>query len=279
MTSVKLSFRKETNTGTRAPVTGVVRFRPVRRFYDSGVVVLPEPFEVTVPASGDVTVRLTPTTSRFVWQVVEFPADTTNGTDMSYTRYVTVPDTTNAVNYTDLPDVDPSTFAPVIRTDGQIMVVRFAADAASAAALSAQYPEDFVFFDEDASTASVSEMIASMADGVDAANTLASLREQAETDASTVSEAAGKANEAASLLDATTADITGRAQDVARQAQTAAAAFDEKTGLVETAAADAATRISTAVETVERMADEATGSDQPVTIPETTTADGETGEE
>ena len=94
MTQIHISIRKP-KTGGLDPVTGTLRFRPVRRHFDAeGNLVIAASFDADLSESGELTVDLLPTTSAFVWQVIEL-ADT----PQAYTRYVEVPDSTHVVAY------------------------------------------------------------------------------------------------------------------------------------------------------------------------------------
>ena len=104
MTQIHISIRKP-KTGGLDPVTGLMRFRPVRRHFDADL-----------SETGELTVDLLPTTPAFVWQVVEL-ADS----PQAYTRYVEVPDSQARVEYADLVEVDAATFVP--KDMRQILVV------------------------------------------------------------------------------------------------------------------------------------------------------------
>lgn len=148
MTQIHISIRKP-KTGGLDPVTGTLRFRPVRRHFDAeGNLVIAASFDADLSESGELTVDLLPTTSAFVWQVIEL-ADT----PQAYTRYVEVPDSTHVVAYADLVEVDAGTFVPKDMAGSQLLKVRHASTQSEAETLSAQYPDELVFFDETATTA------------------------------------------------------------------------------------------------------------------------------
>ena len=121
MTQIHISIRKP-KTGGLDPVTGTLRFRPVRRHFDAeGNLVIAASFDADLSESGELTVDLLPTTSAFVWQVIEL-ADT----PQAYTRYVEVPDSTHVVAYADLVEVDAGTFVPKDMAGSQLLKVRHA---------------------------------------------------------------------------------------------------------------------------------------------------------
>ena len=101
MTQIHISIRKP-KTGGLDPVTGTLRFRPVRRHFDAAKnLIIAASFDADLSETGELTVDLLPTTSAFVWQVVEL-ADS----PQAYTRYVEVPDSQARVEYADLVEVD-----------------------------------------------------------------------------------------------------------------------------------------------------------------------------
>lgn len=111
MTQIHISIKKP-RTGGLDPVTGTLRFRPVRRHFDAAKnLIIAASFDADLSESGELTVDLLPTTSAFVWQVIEL-ADT----PQAYTRYVEVPDSKTKVEYADLVEVDAGTFVPLGQT-------------------------------------------------------------------------------------------------------------------------------------------------------------------
>ena len=92
MTQIHISIRKP-KTGGLDPVTGTMRFRPVRRHFDAAKnLIIAASFDADLSETGELTVDLLPTTPAFVWQVVEL-ADS----PQAYTRYVEVPDSQTKV--------------------------------------------------------------------------------------------------------------------------------------------------------------------------------------
>ena len=121
MTQIHISIRKP-KTGGLDPVTGLMRFRPVRRHFDADKnLIIAASFDADLSESGELTVDLLPTTSAFVWQVIEL-ADT----PQAYTRYVEVPDSKTKVEYADLVEVDAGTFVPKDMQGSQLLKVRHA---------------------------------------------------------------------------------------------------------------------------------------------------------
>ena len=189
MTQIHISIRKP-KTGGLDPVTGTLRFRPVRRHFDAAKnLIIAASFDANLSETGELTVDLLPTTPAFVWQVVEL-ADS----PQAYTRYVEVPDSQARVEYADLVEVDAATFVPKDMTGSQLLKVRTQSEAET---LSAQYPDVLVFFDETATT-----MKAAMA-----MSTLESITAEAQTNAALARSAMLSAQSSADSATATQSDL------------------------------------------------------------------------
>lgn len=192
MTQIHISIRKP-KTGGLDPVTGTLRFRPVRRHFDAAKnLIIAASFDADLSESGELTVDLLPTTSAFVWQVVEL-ADT----PQAYTRYVEVPDSKTKVEYADLVEVDAGTFVPKDMQGSQLLKVRHASTQSEAETLSARYPDAVVLFDETATT-----MKAAMA-----MSTLESITAEAQTNAALARSAMLSAQSSADSATATQSDL------------------------------------------------------------------------
>ena len=192
MTQIHISIRKP-KTGGLDPVTGTLRFRPVRRHFDAAKnLIIAASFDANLSEDGELTVDLLPTTPAFVWQVVEL-ADT----PQAYTRYVEVPNSPTKVEYADLVEVDAGTFVPKDMNGSQLLKVRHASTQSEAEALSAQYPDVLVFFNE---TASVTKAAAAM-------STLESITAEAQTNAALAKSAMLSARSSADSATATQSDL------------------------------------------------------------------------
>lgn len=192
MTQIHISIRKP-KTGGLDPVTGLMRFRPVRRHFDADKnLIIAASFDADLSESGELTVDLLPTTSAFVWQVIEL-ADT----PQAYTRYVEVPDSKTKVEYADLVEVDAGTFVPKDMQGSQLLKVRHASTQSEAETLSARYPDAVVLFDETATT-----MKAAMA-----MSTLESITAEAQTNAALARSAMLSAQSSADSATATQSDL------------------------------------------------------------------------
>ena len=259
MTQIHISIRKP-KTGGLDPVTGLMRFRPVRRHFDADKnLVIAASFDADLSETGELTVDLLPTTSAFVWQVIEL-ADT----PQAYTRYVEVPDSKTKVEYADLVEVDAGTFVPKDMQGSQLLKVRHASTQSEAETLSARYPDAVVFFDETATT-----MKAAMA-----MSTLESITAEAQTNAALARSAMLSAQSSADSATATQSDLSSLASNASMAA--ASVANDSQT-VADTANAVAAkgeSAIATIDSTVQAVKDKAEAAT--TVLPSTGTTEGTT---
>ena len=259
MTQIHISIRKP-KTGGLDPVTGTLRFRPVRRHFDAAKnLIIAASFDANLSETGELTVDLLPTTSAFVWQVVELA-----NTPQAYTRYVEVPDSKTKVEYADLVEVDAGTFVPKDMQGSQLLKVRHASTQSEAETLSAQYPDELVFFDETATT-----MKATMA-----MSTLESITAEAQTNAMLAKSAMLSARSSADSATATQSDLDVLASNASMAA--ASVANDSQT-VADTAsmvAAKGETTIATIDSTVQAVKDKAEAAT--TVLPSTGTTEGTT---
>lgn len=207
MTQIHISIRKP-KTGGLDPVTGTMRFRPVRRHFDADKnLIIAASFDADLSETGELTVDLLPTTPAFVWQVVEL-ADS----PQAYTRYVEVPDSKTKVEYADLVEVDAGTFVPKDMQGSQLLKVRHASTQSEAETLSARYPDAVVLFDETATT-----MKAAMA-----MSTLESITAEAQTNAMLAKSAMLSARSSADSATATQSDLSSLASNASMAAASVA---------------------------------------------------------
>ena len=259
MTQIHISIRKP-KTGGLDPVTGTLRFRPVRRHFDAAKnLIIAASFDANLSETGELTVDLLPTTSAFVWQVIEL-ADT----PQAYTRYVEVPDSKTKVEYADLVEVDAGTFVPKDMQGSQLLKVRHASTQSEAETLSARYSDAVVLFDETATT-----MKAAMA-----MSTLESITAEAQTNAALARSAMLSAQSSADSATATQSDLNILASNANTLA--ASVANDSQT-VADTANAVAAkgeTAIATIDSTVQAVKDKAEAAT--TVLPSTGTTEGTT---
>lgn len=265
MTQIHISIKKP-KTGGLDPVAGLMRFRPVRRHFDAAKnLIIAASFDSDLSEDGELTVDLLPTTPAFVWQVVEL-ADS----PQAYTRYVEVPDSQTKVEYADLVEVDAGTFVPKDMAGSQLLKVRRAATQSEAEALSAQYPDVLIIFNE---TASVTKAAAAM-------STLESITADAQTNAALARSAMLSARSSADSATATQSDLDVLASNVRESA--ASVANDSQT-VADTANAVAAkgeSAIATIDSTVQAVKDKADAAASVLPSTGTTegTPEGTTGE-
>lgn len=259
MTQIHISIRKP-KTGGLDPVTGLMRFRPVRRHFDADKnLVIAASFDADLSESGELTVDLLPTTSAFVWQVIEL-ADT----PQAYTRYVEVPDSKTKVEYADLVEVDAGTFVPKDMAGSQLLKVRHASTQSEAETLSARYPDAVVFFDETATTAKAAAAL----------STLESITAEAQTNAMLAKSAMLSARSSADSATATQSDLSSLASNASMAA--ASVANDSQT-VADTAsmvAAKGETAIAAIDSTVRAVKDKAESAS--AELPSTGTTEGTT---
>lgn len=259
MTQIHISIRKP-KTGGLDPVTGTLRFRPVRRHFDAAKnLIIAASFDANLSETGELTVDLLPTTSAFVWQVIEL-ADTLQ----AYTRYVEVPDSKTRVEYADLVEVDAGTFVPKDMQGSQLLKVRHASTQSEAETLSAQYPDELVFFDETATTAKAAAAL----------STLESITAEAQTNAMLAKSAMLSARSSADSATVTQSDLSSLASNANTLA--ASVANDSQT-VADTANAVAAkgeSAIATIDSTVQAVKDKAEAAT--TVLPSTGTTEGTT---
>lgn len=242
MTQIHIKIMKP-KTGGLDPVTGVMRFRPVRRHFDAAKnLIIAASFDANLSEDGELTVDLLPTTPAFIWQVVEL-ADS----PQAYTRYVEVPNSPTKVEYADLVEVDAGTFVPKDMQGSQLLKVRRAATQSEAEALSAQYPDVLVFFNE---TASVTKAAMAM-------STLESITAEAQTNAMLARSAMLSAQSSADSATATQSDLNILASNANTLAASVANDSQTVADTVNAVAAKGESAIATIDSTVQAVKDKA----------------------
>ena len=246
MTQIHISIRKP-KTGGLDPVTGTLRFRPVRRHFDAAKnLIIAASFDADLSETGELTVDLLPTTPAFVWQVVEL-ADS----PQAYTRYVEVPDSKTKVEYADLVEVDAGTFVPKDMAGSQLLKVRRASTQSEAETLSAQYPDELVFFDETATTAKAAAALSTLESITAEAQTNAMLSARSSADSATATQSdlsslASNASMAAASVANDSQTVADTASMVAAKGETAIAAIDSTVRAVKDKAESASAELPSA---------------------------------
>lgn len=263
MTQIHISIRKP-KTGGLDPVTGVMRFRPVRRHFDAAKnLVIAASFDADLSEDGELTVDLLPTTGAFVWQVIEL-ADT----PQAYTRYVEVPNSKTKVEYADLVEVDAGTFVPKDMTGSQLLKVRRASTQSEAETLSAQYPDELVFFDETATPARAAMAMSTLESITAEAQTNAALAKSAMLSARSSADSAtavqSNLNVLASNASVAAASVANDSQTVADTANAVAAKGESDIATIDSTVqavkdkAEAATTVLPSTGTAEETTEETT---------------------
>ena len=263
MTQIHISIRKP-KTGGLDPVTGLMRFRPVRRHFDADKnLIIAASFDADLSESGELTVDLLPTTSAFVWQVIEL-ADT----PQAYTRYVEVPDSKTKVEYADLVEVDAGTFVPKDMQGSQLLKVRHASTQSEAETLSARYPDAVVLFDETATTIKAAMAMSTLESITAEAQTNAALAKSAMLSARSSADSAtavqSNLNVLASNASVAAASVANDSQTVADTANAVAAKGESDIATIDSTVqavkdkAEAATTVLPSTGTAEETTEETT---------------------
>lgn len=188
MATIHIKFARPTDTGT-TPCDGTIRLTPIRRYVTDHTVIVPDPFTVDL-TNGEATITIPDSDTTICWAITELP-----GTPQEHTRYVQIPsNATDTVEYTDLIDVNPSTFLPAAVAAGPLLQIALAADAQAALAYSRTHPDTLVLYSEEAS---INAMAATVAD-------IAAVRSAAQTQAN---HATGSAQTAAAAAETATQNL------------------------------------------------------------------------
>lgn len=188
MATIHIKLEHPTDTGT-TPCDGTIRLTPIRRYVTDHTVIVPDPFTVDL-TNGEATITIPDSDTTICWAITELPC-----TPQEHTRYVQIPsNATDTVEYTDLIDVNPSTFLPAAVAAGPLLQIALAADAQAALAYSRTHPETLVLYSEEAS---INAMAATVAD-------IAAVRSAAQTQAN---HAIGSAQTAAAAAETATQNL------------------------------------------------------------------------
>lgn len=198
MATIHIKLARPTDTGT-TPCDGTIRLTPIRRYVTDHTVIVPDPFTVDL-TNGEATITIPDSDTTICWAITELP-----GTPQEHTRYVQIPsNATDTVEYTDLIDVNPSTFLPAAVAAGPLLQIALAADAQAALAYSRTHPETLVLYSEEAS---INAMAATVAD-------IAAVRSAAQTQANHATGSAQTAAAAAETAAQNLQSIENTAQQI-----------------------------------------------------------------
>ena len=257
MTKINFDFGKPSAGGIVDLSNATVRVIPTERFRNDSRIVVREGFEVALDAKGKATVTVPPTDNTFCYEV-------TIGLDTDlwkFRRYVNVPDSTTAVEFADLVDVDASTLAPALNT-GAALTYLLASSLQEAQSMSAANPGQMVFYPESQAEAVASQIL----EDLTGARAVVESQSAAAAQAANAAQASAAGAQAASVqaADAVQAVSEQTAQVSANAAavQSVTDSINESKAVVESHASDALTAIDEAVRQVQDKASDATGDDK-----------------
>ena len=241
MTKINFDFGKPSAGGIVDLSNATVSVIPTERFRNDSRIVVREGFEVALDAKGKATVTVPPTDNTFCYEV-------TVGLDTDlwkFRRYVTVPDSTTAVEFADLVDVDSSTLTPALNT-GAALTYLLAPSLQEAQAMSAANPGQMVFYPEGQAKTVASQIL----------EDLTGARAVVEAQSAVAAQAANAAQAASDASQAASAQVTAVSDSIT-----------ESKTVVESHANEALTAIDEAVKSVKDKASDVSGEDRTDTVP------------
>lgn len=244
MTKINFDFGKPSAGGIVDLSNATVRVIPTERFRNDSRIVVREGFEVALDAKGKATVTVPPTDNTFCYEV-------TVGLDTDlwkFRRYVTVPDSTTAVEFADLVDVDSDTLAPALNS-GAALTYLLASSLQEAQAMSKANPGQMVFYPEGQAKTVASQIL----------EDLTGARAVVEAQSAVAAQAANAAQAASDATQAAHAQVTAVADSIT-----------ESKTVVESHANEALTAIDEAVKSVQDKASDVTVEDKAETTAEST---------
>lgn len=241
MTKINFDFGKPSAGGIADLSNATVRVIPTERFRNDSRIVVREGFEVALDAKGKATVTVPPTDNTFCYEV-------TIGLDTDlwkFRRYVNVPDSTTAVEFADLVDVDASTLAPALNS-GTVLTYLLASSPSEAQAMSAANPGQMVFYPEGQAKTVASQILEDLTDA----------RAVVEAQSAVAAQAANAAQAASDASQAASAQVTAVSDSIT-----------ESKTVVESHANEALTAIDEAVKSVKDKASDVSGEDRTDAMP------------
>lgn len=241
MTKINFDFGKPSAGGIVDLSNATVSVIPTERFRNDSRIVVREGFEVALDAKGKATVTVPPTDNTFCYEVtVGLDADL-----WKFRRYVNVPDSTTAVEFADLVDVDASTLAPALNS-GTVLTYLLASSLSEAQAMSAANPGQMVFYPEGQAKTVASQILEDLTDA----------RAVVEAQSAVAAQAANAAQAASDASQAARAQVTAVSDSIT-----------ESKTMVESHANEALTAIDEAVKQVRDKASDVSGEDRTDTVP------------
>lgn len=257
MTKINFDFGKPSAGGIVDLSNATVSVIPTERFRNDSRIVVREGFEVALDAKGKATVTVPPTDNTFCYEV-------TVGLDTDlwkFRRYVNVPDSTTAVEFADLVDVDSDTLVPALNS-GAALTYLLASSLSEAQAMSKANPGQMVFYPEGQAKTVASQILEDLTD----ARAVVESQSAAAAQAANAAQASAAGAQAASVqaADAVQAVSEQTAQVSANAAavQSVADSITESKTVVESHANEALTAIDEAVKSVRDKASDVSGEDK-----------------
>lgn len=236
MTKINFDFGKPSAGGLADLSNATVNVIPTERFRNGSRIVVREGFEVALDAKGKATVTVPPTDNTFCYEV-------TVGLDTDlwkFRRYVNVPDSTTAVEFADLVDVDSGTLAPALNS-GAALTYLLASSLSKAQAMSKANPGQMVFYPEGGVKTVASQILEDLTDA----------RAVVEAQSAVAAQAANAAQAASDASQAASAQVTAVSDSIT-----------ESKAVVESHANEALTAIDEAVKSVKDKASDVTVEDK-----------------
>lgn len=262
MTKINFDFGKPSAGGIVDLSNATVSVIPTERFRNDSRIVVREGFEVALDAKGKATVTVPPTDNTFCYEV-------TVGLDTDlwkFRRYVNVPDSTTAVEFADLVDVDSDTLVPALNS-GAALTYLLASSLSEAQAMSKANPGQMVFYPEGQAKTVASQIL----EDLTGARAVVESQSAAAAQAANAAQASAAGAQAASVqaADAVQAVSEQTAQVSANAAavQSVADSITESKTVVESHANEALTAIDEAVKSVKDKASDVSGEDRTDTVP------------
>jgi hypothetical protein len=106
MTKIIFDVQRDNGYGTMVYLPGVLNWAPMHNSTTN-----PKANMQFTLGGNPIEINVEPTDGTFLWTVTE-TVHTSGGTGLSYQRTVQVPDSTEPINYLDLPEGDPETIFP-----------------------------------------------------------------------------------------------------------------------------------------------------------------------
>lgn len=250
MTKINFDFGKPSAGGIVDLSNATVSVIPTERFRNDSRIVVREGFEVALDAKGKATVTVPPTDNTFCYEV-------TVGLDTDlwkFRRYVNVPDSTTAVEFADLVDVDSATLAPALN-NGAALTYLLASSLQEAQAMSKANPGQMVFYPE----GGVKTVASQILEDLTGARAVVEAQSAVAAQAANAAQAASvQAADAVQAVSEQTAQVSANAAAV----QSVADSISESKTVVESHASEALTAIDEAVKSVKDKASDVTVEDK-----------------